>query len=268
MGLPLLDSTFPEVVMRHVMWGEGKEVLRSDRYRAIADKRTNKLFSIVSSDYKLIRHEDAIENVEKAISENKDLGRYEVITKFYNGGGRMRRTYSFPKIKVEIKPEDNVNLKIELFNSYDVTWPFTLLLGAFSFVCSNGLVVEKKYYQLRKRHVFSLDKISVREGLSIAIRRFNMQTREWRRWTDVLLTPKSYAKVMKTMEFAEKAALEIEKQLNQNSESVFVEDFAVTTLWTFYNILTQYITHSAVSLNHQVEMENRLRKAMTNFRSK
>ena len=128
MGLPLLDSPFPKVVMRPVMWGEGKEVLPSDRYRAIADKRTNKLFSIVSSDYKLIRHEDAIEDVEKAISENKDLGRYEVITEFYNSGGRMRRTYSFPEIKVEIKPNNDVNLKIELFNSYDVTWPFTILL--------------------------------------------------------------------------------------------------------------------------------------------
>lgn len=265
MGRPLLDSTFPEVVMRPVMWGEGKEVLRSDRYRAIADNRTNKLFSIVSSDYKLIRHEDAIEDVEKVISENNNLGKYEVITEFYNSGGRMRRTYSFPKIKVEIKPKDHVNLKIELFNSYDVTWPFTLLLGAFRFVCSNGLVMGTKYYQLRKRHVFSLDRIAVREDLSTAIRRFNLQTREWRRWTDVQLTPKSYAKVMKTMRIGERATSEIETKLHQNAEGLSIADFPIITLWVFYNILTQYITHSAVSLNHQVEMENRLRKAMINF---
>jgi len=36
----------------------------------------------------------------------------------------------------------------------------------------------------------------------------------------------------------------------------------IIAVWMFYNIITWYITHRAVSLNHRVEMERRLRSAM------
>jgi hypothetical protein len=95
MSQHLLESPFPEVVMRPVYWGKGQKVVRSGRYRAIVDEKTNKLFSVVSIDYKLIRHEEAIEEIEKAIGETPNLGGYEATTDFYNDGGRMLREYIF-----------------------------------------------------------------------------------------------------------------------------------------------------------------------------
>lgn len=44
--------------------------------------------------------------------------------------------------------------------------------------------------------------------------------------------------------------------------------FPILTVWAFYNILTWFITHMAVSLNHRVTMEERLRKAMVHLGSR
>jgi hypothetical protein len=48
----------------------------------------------------------------------------------FNDGGRMRMKYLFPEIEVEIAKDDVVNPELQLFNSYDTTWPFTVILGS------------------------------------------------------------------------------------------------------------------------------------------
>jgi hypothetical protein len=84
------------------------------------------------------------------IEANEDLGACTVSIEFYNAFGRMRTAYCFHEIKVDLTEGDPVNPEIHLFNSYDVSWPFTLILGAFRMVCSNGLVIGKKFLHIRK----------------------------------------------------------------------------------------------------------------------
>jgi hypothetical protein len=69
--------------------------------------------------------------VEQAIASTKDLGRHEAFTELTNGGGRMRRTYRFLEVEIEISPGDMITPQLLLFNSYDTEWPFMVLLGAF-----------------------------------------------------------------------------------------------------------------------------------------
>ena len=57
--------------------------------------------------------------------------------------------------------------------------------------------------------------------------------------------------------------MEIEMKINEETEEFNDDGFPVMSLWVFYNILTWYITHRAVSLNHRVEMERRLRAAIS-----
>jgi hypothetical protein len=67
------------------------------------------------------------------------------------------------------------------------------------------------------------------------------------------------------MNFGVSATEEIADRLKLEAEESQRDGFPIVTAWTFYNILTWYITHRAVSLNHQVEIENRLRRAMSCF---
>ena len=102
---------FPEVVEQPVMWGYHRDIHPANKYKAIVELNTGKLFSIVSQDYRLIRHEEAIDGVS-------NLGEYEIYTEFYNDGGRMRRKYVFPDISIEIERGDKVNPELQLYRYY------------------------------------------------------------------------------------------------------------------------------------------------------
>lgn len=142
------EISFPEIIEQPVMWGYSNEPHKANRHKAIVDAITGKLFSIVSNDYRLIRHEEAIGLIEGTLNEIPDLHAHDTSTRFYNDGGRMWRTYRFPELYVEIKSGDRVNPELHLYNSYDLTWPFILTLGAWRMICTNGLVVGEKYLQV------------------------------------------------------------------------------------------------------------------------
>ena len=261
----LTATSFPEVSEVPVSWGE-LNLQRADKYKAIVNPEIGKVYSIVSKEYKLIRHEDAARRIESTIDENLELCKYKTVTEFYNDGGRMCRTYRFYEKSVEIKKGDTVNPQLHLFNSYDITWPFIVLIGAFQFVCANGLVVGDKYLYIRKRHVYHFDRMDIKEQVATALKRFNLQTNQWKKWTEIKLNEKIYDNVMKSMKFGKKAMEEIENRVAKEAEDFAENGFPIMNLWIFYNILTWYITHRAVSLNHRVEMERRLRLAMRYFK--
>ena len=260
----LAAVSFPEVSEVPVSWG--KLNLRTNNYKAIVNPGIGKVFSIVSKNYKLLRHEDAVQQIENTIDENRELGRYRTNTEFYDDGGRMRRTYCFYEIPVEIEPGDTINPELQLLNSYDTTWPFIVILGGYRVLCSNGLVVGERYLHLRKRHVYDFEQMNIMEQVSTALKRFNLQANEWKKWAEIRLTEKIYAGIIDDMKFGKKALAEIESRTEQEAEGFAENGFPIMSLWMFYNILTWYITHQAVSLNHRVEMERRLRSAMRHFK--
>jgi hypothetical protein len=73
------ETTFPEIVEQPVMWGYHRELHEARKHKAIVDATTGKLFSIVSKDYRLIRHEQAIDEIESLIYGNVELGKPTVM---------------------------------------------------------------------------------------------------------------------------------------------------------------------------------------------
>ena len=67
------------------------------------------------------------------------------------------------------------------------------------------------------------------------------------------------------MKFGQNSMEEISDRLKHDAEEPQGDGFPIITVWTFFNILTWYITHRTVSMNHQVEIERRLRLAMSYF---
>jgi hypothetical protein len=255
--------SFPRVGEQPVAWGRGGRQ-EAAQYKALVDLETGKLFSIVSKNYRLIKHQDAIGQVEKAIARAAPLRNYWVTTKFHNDGGRMCRKYCFPDVRIELEPGDTINPELNLFNSYDMTWPFRVLLGAFRVVCSNGLVVRKRLFELRKRHVYELEDLNLGDEVSSALGRLSRQTMEWKKWAKQPLSEKAYGNILKAMNFGKKATQEIGEEIRDDIKDVDSNGFPITTVWIFFNILCWYITHKAVSINHRVDMETRLRAAVSN----
>jgi hypothetical protein len=260
------NPRFPKVIEQPVSWGSQNKPQTAKGYKAIVDSDTGKVFSIVSNDYKIITHQQAIEQIESIITTNKDLGSYDLKVNFFNDGGRMRCTFTFPRIAAEIAKGDIVNLQIHLSNSYDVTWPFTVILGAIRLVCTNGLVVGEKILHIRKRHVYELDNLNIDQSMATATKRFQKQTGKWKDLDQIPLNPATYKQVMKTMKFGKNAMEEIGYKIDQDTNGYNQDHFPVMSLWVFYNVITWYLTHRAASLNHRVEIEKRLRVAMVYLR--
>jgi len=256
-----VEPSFPQVAEQPVRWGKDGKLQMAKDHKAIVDLNTGKVFSIV---YRLIRHEQAIEKVERFIHGHNLMSGYVVDTEFYNDSGRMRRTYRFPSISVKISKNDTVCLTLHLFNSYDLTWPFIVLVGAFRYVCANGLVIGTKYYQFRKRHVFDLEEVGLEADLNRSIKKFNLQAQEWRKWAEVPMTMAVYDRVMRSIQFGVRATEEIEERIWEDM-GASQEGVPLISLWAFYNVLTWHISHRIASLNRRVDMENRLRVAMKCF---
>jgi hypothetical protein len=108
--------------------------------------------------------------------------------------------------------------------------------------------------------------MDVKEQVKTALKRFDLQAEQWKRWANLKLTGKIYTNVMKAMKFGKKAIEKIGERSMQESQGFTDSGFPIMSLWVFYNILTWYITHHAVSLNHRVEMERRLRLAIRHWK--
>lgn len=260
-----LSPTFPRVIEQPVLWGPQNNPKLAQGYKAIIDSNTGKVFSIASKDYKVISHEKAIEQIESIIAKTPHLGGYHIRVNFYNAGGRMRCTFTFPGISAEIVKGDLVKLQLHLLNSYDLAWSFTVIIGAFRLVCSNGLVIGNKIFNINRRHVYALKDLNIHQTIAMATNRFEKQAGKWMDLARIPLHPTTYEKVMNSMKLGKSATEEIRQRINRGA-SGYNKNFPVINLWTFYNVLTWYITHRAVSLNHRVEMENRLRTAMVYLR--
>jgi len=253
--------SFPEVIETPVSWGD-LNLVRADNFKAIVNPETGKVFSIVSKDYRLIRHEEAIQKVEHVLSEFPDIGKCIIKTEFYNDAARMKRTYRLKEKTTELRRGDYIDPEIQLYNSYDTSWPFVLNLGVHRVVCKNGLTVLEKYFHLRRRHVVYLERVDLQEQITTAFRHFDLQAGLWKKWTDRRLTERTYIKVLETMKFGKHATGEIEEHTAREAEGFDDNKFPIISVWLFFNVLTWYITHRAVSLNHRVELERRLRTAM------
>ena len=71
--------SFPEVIETPVSWGD-INLQRANDHKAIVNPETGKVYSIVSKDYKLIRHEDAVLRVNNVIDQNSAPVSYTHLT--------------------------------------------------------------------------------------------------------------------------------------------------------------------------------------------
>jgi hypothetical protein len=116
--------------------------------------------------------------------------------------------------------------------------------------------------------VFHLEVLHLKEEISTALERFSEQTAEWKRWANFPLSQETYKKMMIIMELGKKASEDVNNRMYQETAHIDQGGFPLISFWIFFNILTWYITHKAVSLNHRLEMERRLRMAIDHLRSK
>ena len=147
---------FPNVTMRHI-GHMVRNVKPIEGYRAIVDQETDRTFAIVKAGYKLIQHQEVIDNLNELCKEFPEYGNPKKEVWLSHHGARMKTRYTFEEVDFEIAPGDTVHPTLESFSSFDTSLAQRMLMGGFRNVCTNGMVVGKILGEYKRKHTTSLN---------------------------------------------------------------------------------------------------------------
>lgn len=221
--------------------GGSDDVIRGRK--AVVRQDTGDVLGIVSDKYQLLEHKDVIQGFREAL---KDIEHSEKITMKKNGA-QMFAEYRLSSIQVEVKPNDIVGLRLIVKNSYDGSNSLQIILGAFRLVCSNGMIIGKRFFTYSQRHIGSETGIKV-EKLSANISKMTEQFKD---------TLPSFQEMSRQQVVTEKDQMFDTKlvklpQYLLDSALIVYEQSDDRTRWGYYNALTSAITHDIKTKGDEV----------------
>ena len=215
--------------------------------RAIINANTDQLVSVVSSRYEIVQNKVLVEEFEKYLNDTD--------TKFIRTGAGCNRTgssfwahYRFPEVKCNVGEyhtqydnlSDDIELAVDVWNSYDGSSGFGMMIGGFRKVCLNGLVVKEKLFRISENHVGEEDMInSFVLNVETAKNLFlSNLAGSWEQLTHTNFDKVQAATLLRSLElgklYSKKIGYIYQQQLKNNE---------LKTMWDFYNMVTWFTTH-------------------------
>lgn len=115
--------------------------------KAVVRTDTKDTLGIVSDNYKIITHGEALGAIEKALGK-----KVEPKVTIAKNGALMFATYTLKDVQGEVAKGDIVGMQFTAINSYDGTTTLRISLGGLRLVCLNGMVVSDHFYRFSIRH--------------------------------------------------------------------------------------------------------------------
>lgn len=225
---------FPVELTAIRMRYKGMAVAIPDR-KAVLRTDTMIPLGIVSTKYELLKHADVINGFRKALEDEN----YNEQIKLAKNGAQLFATYSLPEHKVEVRKGDVISLQFIVKNSYDGTNALHITLGAFRVVCTNGMIIGKKFFTYSQKHIGSdagvVDTAKLKDKVEMLADQF----------AKALPLMQSMAETPCTLdpdELFDHKKIKIPKYLLTFAAEQYrlAEDLSI---WGFYNALTYAITH-------------------------
>jgi hypothetical protein len=107
--------------------------------------------------------------------------------------------FTFPEHRVEIRDNDFTELQIIARNSYDGSLRFSLEIGGFRLLCSNGMGIGSYTNVYSNKHSSGYDPEKMREYLEVAVEVFETAGEEWKAMTKIDVTDEQAFEVLKIM---------------------------------------------------------------------
>ena len=234
------------------------------QYKAIVNPETEKIISVVGAGYKLEQNADVYPKFEDSLrlSDLNTKGMTRDVNTSH-GEGRTVVSYTFPEHRVSIKDNDEMDLTLTVLNSYDMSWRFRSIMGAFRLLCANGMIVGDTLAEYSGKHTASLDTDRAIKDLGIALEGYLYNAQAWRDYTEIDITPAQIDSVFGAIAKGSKTML---KMLDNTFNNIYKEEMG-NTLWALYNTLTDWSTHAKINnLDNQasiiVNREERVRKVL------
>jgi hypothetical protein len=211
-------------------------------FKAIVNPLTEEIISVVGSGYQLVQNEDIFPQYDEAIhmSDLNTNGMTRKISASHNDA-RTKVEYTFPEHRVSIKDDDELDLTLTVLNSYDTSWRFRSILGAFRLLCANGMIVGTAFQQYAHKHTLNLDTDRAIKDLALSLDFFEENADSWRDYPNVRVNAFQVDKVFKALA---KDSKSIRVSLDESHEG-YVRRLG-DNLWALFNTLTHWSTHYKV----------------------
>lgn len=201
--------------------------------------------SIVTKSYALIDNCDVVDSLTDALKHSgRDISIYPVEIYIGDGGAKFGLRIILSDIVCDPGDGHPVAGRLQVLNSVDRTIPFRLDMGHFRLICSNGLKVFEKTFDLFELHLNGrLNQARIDEAVSLGVAQLQEKGETFKLMLATEI-PKGFtkdllSKVKKT--WGQSEAKEISSALLggiYRGATVPGVDLPVTNLWQVYNILT------------------------------
>ncbi len=243
-------------------------------YDALFDKDTGEQLSVVSRDYQLVTHTEAVDAYHKvfdSMDESVEHYRFETM----NRGKKFRGEFKLPNHEFDVAGDHFIPTLIAE-NSIDRTRSFISRFGLYRMICENGCVVPLIETQNIKIPHFqtniNLDEIGeqIKTGLFHMVDSFKNEHKHMNEAkygkSDIQLFLEDEAfpvafkiEVAQYMIDQKLATFETARTSNL-FKPVSVEDMDMINGYVWWNVLTAVSTHKIHSLNKRMKIDNAIAK--------
>lgn len=210
--------------------------------KAVMREDTGGVLGVVSDNYALLPHADVVEGFRKVLGNSE----YQEKIQVTKGGARLFYTVKIPSVQVEVRPGDFVSLQIIAQNSYDGSNNFSVMFGAFRLVCSNGMIIGKRFVNLRARHIGARMSVHV-EDLQKHVGALTDQFKE-------SLPAMQKMTQVSAKDMFDPKELGLPAYIAKQAENDFHHQTDMS-VWGWYNAFTAAITHNMKKESPQLAIE-------------
>ncbi len=236
---------------------------QAPKHKAIVEQDTGRIISVVGSGYNLVQNVDIIPQYEEAIHRsNLNTEGMSRDIQYSHDGARTVVTYRFPAHRIAVQEGDEMDLMITVLNSYDGSWKFMSMVGAFRLLCTNGQIIGDSFSSYYGKHTKSLDVDYAINKLENALEVYLKNAELWKQYTTSKVTIAQAHNILLSLSNGNKKMF---KELEGTYQKYVFE--MGHNLWAVYNTLTDWSTHANVRNKSNkpsvvVNRESKVRKVL------
>ena len=240
----------------------GKKVLVRKGYTTPDGQKVgSSVVGVHSEKYHAQNTFDVLQKYNEVLTKNLDCSDVTVTDRILEGGRKARRTVVFNNYQFNVTENEKISLKLDLFNSFDGSWPWFSAFGAINSICMNGLVSAQFAMVVTRKHTSGFSLNAEIAKLSNAATMFNQDIEKFKYWTTKRVAWDAVSDVVKqtiakkSQSFKQRALNEAETHSEPVLEYVMRESARLCngsvrstrqlpSVWDVYNAATHWSTHA------------------------
>ena len=217
--------------------------------QAVVRTDTGDVLAVHGGSYRITKHADVIENIEKMLQQSELAGEKivrEIST--YDRGAKLRAYYKFPELVAEPVVNDIVAFGLEVLNSYDGQWAFNLAGIPERLWCLNGCTDATYSVRFRRKHTTTFNVEAMLGSIKNQIELFQGADGVWKQYYDTPAPTSDVERFFRKTVCHAPSLNDPNKVNGARLENLlgrwaYNRSGSGSNMWSLYNTLTEWATH-------------------------